>query len=102
MMRRGTDSMRTDSPNLYYPIYVDPETKTIKEIGKSIPIGQNRAEVYCIHKNGHFSFPKFPISDTHFYVHPRFSDTDNLSNTLFYGHFFCSLKHRYDIICYWR
>lgn len=44
MMRRGTDSMRTDSPNLYYPIYVDPETKTIKEIGKSIPIGQDRAE----------------------------------------------------------
>ncbi len=44
MMRRGTDSMRTDSPNLYYPIYVDPETKTIKEIGESIPIGQDRAE----------------------------------------------------------
>ena len=30
MMRRGTDSMRTDSPNLYYPIYVDPDTRTIK------------------------------------------------------------------------
>ena len=44
MMRRGTDSMRTDSPNLYYPIYVDPETKTIKEIGDSIPLGQNRAD----------------------------------------------------------
>lgn len=27
MMRRGTDSLRTDSPNLYYPIYVDPETR---------------------------------------------------------------------------
>ena len=36
MMRRGTDSMRTDSPNLYYPIYVDPDTRTIKEIGTSI------------------------------------------------------------------
>lgn len=44
MMRRGTDSMRTDSPNLYYPIYVDPTTRTIKEIGTSIPMGQDRAE----------------------------------------------------------
>lgn len=44
MMRRGTDSMRTDSPNLYYPIYIDPETKTIKKIGASIPLGQDRAE----------------------------------------------------------
>lgn len=44
MMRRGTDSTRTDSPNLYYPIYVDPETKTIKKIGTSIPLGQDRAE----------------------------------------------------------
>lgn len=44
MMRRGTDSLRTDSPNLYYPIYVDPETKTIKEIGTSIPTGQDRGE----------------------------------------------------------
>lgn len=44
MMRRGTDSLRTDSPNLYYPIYVDPETRTIKEIGTAISIGQDRAE----------------------------------------------------------
>ena len=44
MMRRGTDSMRTDSPNLYYPIYVDPDTRTIKEIGTSVPMGQDRAE----------------------------------------------------------
>lgn len=44
MMRRGTDSMRTNSPNLYYPIFVDPVSKTIKEIGDSIPQGQDRAE----------------------------------------------------------
>lgn len=44
MMRRGTDSMRTDSPNLYYPIYVDPVSKTIKKIGAPIPQGQNRAK----------------------------------------------------------
>lgn len=44
MMRRGTDSLRTDTPNLYYPIFVDPTTKTIKEIGAAIPQGQDRAE----------------------------------------------------------
>lgn len=44
MMRRGTDSMRTDSPNLYYPIYVDPKSRTIKEIGTSIPMGVDRAD----------------------------------------------------------
>ena len=44
MMRRGTDSMRTDSPNLYYPIYVDPDTKIIKKVGTPIPLGQDRAE----------------------------------------------------------
>lgn len=44
MMRRGTDSMRTDSPNLYYPIYVDPVSKTIKKIGCTIPKGQDRAK----------------------------------------------------------
>ena len=44
MMRRGTDSTRADSPNLYYPIYADPCTKTIKEIGTPIPLGQDRAE----------------------------------------------------------
>lgn len=44
MMRRGTDSLRKDSPNLYYPIYVDPVSKSIREIGASIPEGQDRAE----------------------------------------------------------
>lgn len=44
MMRRGTDSMRTDSPNLYYPIYVDPDTKIIKKIGNSLPFEKDRAE----------------------------------------------------------
>lgn len=43
MMRRGTDSMRTDSPNLYYPIYVDPNSRTIKKIGTSVPQGQDRS-----------------------------------------------------------
>ncbi len=44
MMRRGTGSLRIDSPNLFYPIYADPKTKTIKEIGETIPIGQDRGK----------------------------------------------------------
>lgn len=44
MMRRGTDSLRMDTPNLYYPIYVDPTSKTIKKIGNAVPKGQDRAE----------------------------------------------------------
>lgn len=44
MMRRGTDSRRKDSPNLYYPIYADPKTKKIVKIGSSIPKNEDRAE----------------------------------------------------------
>src|SRR5699024_3786810 len=42
MMRRGTGSLREDVPTLYYPIYVDPETKIIKEIGEMILEGEER------------------------------------------------------------
>lgn len=42
MMRRGTASLREDVPTLYYPIYVDPETLTIKDIGEVIPKGEDR------------------------------------------------------------
>ena len=44
MMRRGTDSLRVDTPNLYYPIFVDPDTKIIKKIGDIVPIEADRAE----------------------------------------------------------
>lgn len=44
MMRRGTDSLRSDTPGLYYPIYVDPESRRIMEIGNTIPQGQDRAD----------------------------------------------------------
>lgn len=46
MMRRGTGSLRTDVPTLYYPIYADPTTKKIVKIGLPIPLGQDRAEDY--------------------------------------------------------
>lgn len=44
MMRRGTDSLRTDTPNLYYPIYVDPKTRKIVEIGESVPFGKDKGD----------------------------------------------------------
>lgn len=46
MMRRGTGSLRTEVPTLYYPIYVNPITKKIDRIGTMIPMGQDRAEDY--------------------------------------------------------
>ena len=44
MMRRGTDSLRSDVPSLFYPIYVDPESKKIKKIGEVIPEGYDKGE----------------------------------------------------------
>ena len=44
MMRRGTDSLRSDVPSLFYPIYVDPESKKIKKIGEIIPEGYDKGE----------------------------------------------------------
>ena len=42
MMRRGSHSSRQERPGLYYPIYVSAETKTIKEIGTPLPLGQHK------------------------------------------------------------
>ena len=46
MMRRGTGSLRIDSPGLYYPIYADPNTKKIVKIGEVIPAEENRGPEY--------------------------------------------------------
>lgn len=43
MMRRGTNSMRQDRPFMFYPIYVDPDTRQIVNIGNTIPEGQHSA-----------------------------------------------------------
>ncbi|MCD8387988.1 MAG: hypothetical protein LUD17_14070, partial [Bacteroidales bacterium] len=42
MMRRGSHSSRKERSGLYYSIYVDPNTRTIKHIGKPIPLGQSQ------------------------------------------------------------
>ncbi|MDH5830211.1 DNA methyltransferase [Luteimonas sp. M1R5S18] len=45
LMRRGTDSLREDSPNLFYPIFVDPKSKAIVEIGDALPLGAPRSSI---------------------------------------------------------
>lgn len=41
MMRRGTNSARSDRPRCFYPIYVDPTTTTIAHIGDRLPEGES-------------------------------------------------------------
>lgn len=38
MMRRGSHSSRRERPGLYYAIYADPLSKTIKKIGEPLPL----------------------------------------------------------------
>jgi adenine-specific DNA-methyltransferase len=45
LMRRGTDSLRQDSPRQFYPIFVDPSTKRIVEVGDALPLGVPRSTV---------------------------------------------------------
>lgn len=43
MMRRGSEAAREDRKPMFYPIYADPETRTIVEIGEPIPWGKHKA-----------------------------------------------------------
>ena len=45
LLRGGSNSLRTDRPNLFYPIYIDEKTKTIKRIGQTIPLSADWREV---------------------------------------------------------
>ncbi|MEW1962963.1 DNA methyltransferase [Microbacterium sp. NPDC077644] len=45
LLRRGTDAMRSDRPNMFYPVYVDPDTRRILHAGPPLPLGQDRSEV---------------------------------------------------------
>ena len=40
MLRGGTNSRREDRHKLFFPIYVDPETASITEIGEPLPLGK--------------------------------------------------------------
>jgi adenine-specific DNA-methyltransferase len=43
MMRRGSEARRVDRLSMFYPIYADPGSKTIIEVGEPIPEGKHEA-----------------------------------------------------------
>jgi adenine-specific DNA-methyltransferase len=45
LMRRGTDSLRRDSPNQFYPFFIDPKRKAIVAVGKPLPLEVDRSTV---------------------------------------------------------
>lgn len=45
LMRGGSNSRRQDRPNLFYPVYVDPEHRVIVEVGEPIPATADRSAV---------------------------------------------------------
>lgn len=45
LRRSGTDVFRTDRPNMFFPIYVNKETKVIEEIGNYIALDVDRSTV---------------------------------------------------------
>ncbi len=40
--RNGAGSLRSDSPNLFYPLIVDPNTNRIVDVGMPLPLSQDR------------------------------------------------------------
>ena len=45
LLRRGTAALRTDRPNLFYPIYVDKDSRKVLHIGESLALGEDRHAV---------------------------------------------------------
>jgi adenine-specific DNA-methyltransferase len=45
LMRGGSNSRRQDRPNLFYPVFVNPETRTVAAVGEPIPLGAPRSQV---------------------------------------------------------
>ena len=40
LMRGGSNSRRQDRPNLFYPIYIDPDDRVVREVGNPIPLDE--------------------------------------------------------------
>jgi adenine-specific DNA-methyltransferase len=40
LLRGGNNSLRTDSPKMFYPIFVDPVTKRITDVGMPLPLDE--------------------------------------------------------------
>jgi adenine-specific DNA-methyltransferase len=48
LMRTGTSARRQDRPNMFYPIYINPETKQIVKVGEGLPLGCSRFEIEAV------------------------------------------------------
>lgn len=47
MIRSGTGARREDSKNLFYPIYIDPSSRVVIDVGEPLPLGVSRDTVRC-------------------------------------------------------
>ncbi len=45
LLRGGNNSRRQDRPNLFFPIFIDPQTRTIAKVGETIPLSADRSTV---------------------------------------------------------
>lgn len=45
LMRGGSNSRRQDRPNLFYPIYVDPQKRQVVDVGDPIPLDVDRTSI---------------------------------------------------------
>ena len=45
LLRGGTNSRRSDRPNLFYPIFIDPVTRTVVDVGDALPADVDRKTV---------------------------------------------------------
>jgi adenine-specific DNA-methyltransferase len=45
LLRGGNNSRRQDRPNLFFPIFIDPETRTISKVGETIPLHVDRSTI---------------------------------------------------------
>ena len=72
LLRGGTDSRREDTPTLFYPVYVNPETKQIIGVGEVVPLPEvpdlsnldNQKVAWPIRKDG--SFGRWQVSTAKF------------------------------------
>jgi adenine-specific DNA-methyltransferase len=39
LMRGGSNSRRQDRPNLFFPVFIDPESRTVVDVGEALPLG---------------------------------------------------------------
>jgi len=45
LRRTGTNSLRTDRPNLFYPLFIDAQAAKLVDVGQPIPLHSDRTEI---------------------------------------------------------